>query len=149
MHHVDELDRKLIYHLRRDGRSSNIELAKRTGVSEGTIRRRFRKLVDDGVILVAAVSDPAKVGLDTTAVVGLQVAPADVESVAEQLAQLEQVDYVAITTGAFDIIMLVALGSPADLAVFLQATVGAIAGVRRTETFINLSVKKHLHPAAY
>ena len=69
---LDELDGKLIAMLQDDGRASNIELAKRIGVSEGTVRRRFRNLVEDKVIRVVAIPDPAKMGRSTTALIGLQ-----------------------------------------------------------------------------
>lgn len=140
---MDDLDRKLIARLQRDGRASNIELAKQLGVSEGTIRRRFRSLISDNIIRVVAVPDPAKLGRGTTALVGLQVDPAQVDPVAVQLAQLEEVHYAAITTGAYDIFVWVALPSPEELAVFLRSRIGAIPGVRRTETFVNLSIKKN------
>lgn len=140
---MDDLDRKLIAQLQLDGRASNIELAKQLGVSEGTIRRRFRNLINDHIMRVVAVPDPAKLGRGTTALVGLQVDPALVEPVAVQLAKIEEVHYAAITTGAYDIFVWVALPSPEELAGFLRGRIGSIPGVRRTETFVNLSIKKN------
>lgn len=140
---LDKLDKELIDLLQADGRASNIELARKTGVSEGTIRRRFRALVDEGIIRVAALPDPAKLGKATAALVGLQVDPAQVDPAAEQLAQLADVQYVSITTGAYDIFVWVAVASPEDLSAFLRARVGSIPGVRRTETFVNLAIKKN------
>ena len=62
---------------------------------------------------------------------------------AERLAAMEEVQYSAVTTGAFDVFCHVALGSPLELSDFLRNRVGEIEGVRRTETFVNLSVKKN------
>ena len=140
---VDDLDYQLINLLQANGRASNIELANQIGVSEGTIRRRFRNLVRDGVIRVVAVPDPAKLGRGTTALVGLQVDPAEVEPVATKLAELAEVQYAAITTGAYDVFLWVALPSPEQLSSFLRSQVGTVPGVRRTETFVNLSIKKN------
>ncbi len=140
---MDELDYQLINLLQTNGRASNIELANEIGVSEGTIRRRFRNLVRDGVIRVVAIPDPAKLGRGTTALVGLQVDPAEVEPVANALAELPEVQYAAITTGAYDVFLWVALPSPEQLAAFLRSSVGTVPGVRRTETFVNLSIKKN------
>lgn len=142
---MDELDNRLIKLLQADGRSSNIELANQVGVSEGTVRRRFRNLVEDKVIRVVAIPDPTKMGFGTTALVGLQVAPAEVEKVAEKLTHLNEVQYVAVTTGAYDIFIWVALPSPSELASFLRNTVGTVDGVRRTETFMNLAIKKNAY----
>jgi Lrp/AsnC family transcriptional regulator for asnA, asnC and gidA len=140
---LDELDDRLIALLQSNGRASNIELAKQIGVSEGTIRRRFRNLVKDEVIRVVAVPDPAKLGRGTAALIGLQVDPALVDSVATGLAEFPEVQYVAITTGAYDVFLWVALSSPEELSSFLRGRVGAIEGVRRTETFVNLAIKKN------
>ena len=140
---MDELDYQLINLLQTNGRASNIELASAIGVSEGTIRRRFRNLVRDDVIRVVAIADPAKLGRGTTALVGLQVDPSQVEPVANRLAELAEVQYAAITTGAYDVFLWVALPSPEQLAAFLRSKVGTVPGVRRTETFVNLSIKKN------
>ena len=140
---MDDLDRRLVSLLQANGRASNIELAKSLAVSEGTIRRRFRTLVKEQIIRVVAVPDPAKLGQTTTALIGLQVDPAAAEPAANELAQLKEVQYCAITTGAYDIFLWVALPSPEDLVIFLRAQVGNIPGVRRTETFVNLSIKKN------
>jgi Lrp/AsnC family transcriptional regulator for asnA, asnC and gidA len=140
---LDELDEKLISLLQTDGRASNIELAKKVGVSEGTIRRRFRNLIKDEVIKVVAIPDPAKLGRGTTALVGLQVEPSLVDPVAVELAEVPEVQYVSVTTGAYDIFIWVALASPEELSTFLRTRVGAIEGVRRTETFVNLSIRKN------
>jgi Lrp/AsnC family transcriptional regulator for asnA, asnC and gidA len=140
---LDELDDKLISLLQANGRASNIELAKQVGVSEGTIRRRFRNLIKDEVIRVVAIPDPAKLGKGTTAVIALQVEPSEVDPVAAKLAEISEVQYVSVTTGAFDIFLWVALGSPEELSSFLRLQVGGISGVRRTETFVNLSIRKN------
>ncbi len=141
---LDELDTKLIELLQRDGRASNIELARKTGVSEGTIRRRFRNLVQEEVIRVVAIPDTSKLGRRMSALVGLKVDPPHVQSAAEELAKMEEVHYAAVTTGAFDVFCRVSLGSPLELSDFLRNRVGDIKGVRQTETFINLSIKKNV-----
>lgn len=140
---LDELDVRLIALLQADGRASNIELAKKVGVSEGTIRRRFRNLIKDEVIRVVAIPDPAKLGRGTAALVGLQVDPAQVDAAATRLAEIPEVQYVAVTTGAYDIFLWVALASPEELSSFLRLQVGSIEGIRRTETFVNLSIRKN------
>lgn len=139
---LDDVDAKLIDLLRQDGRTSNIDLARELGVSEGTVRRRFRALVDEEVVRVVAVTDASKLGRGASALVGLKVAPAHVESVAQELAEMEEVRYSAVTTGAFDVFCRVGFGSSLELSDFLRNRVGSIPGVRSTETFINLSVKK-------
>ena len=141
---LDDLDSQLINLLQNDGRASNIELARKMGVSEGTIRRRVRNLVKEEVIRVVAIPDASKLGRQTSALIGLQVDPAFVDSVATSLARMDEVQYSAVTTGAYDVFCRVALNSPADLSEFLRSRVGEIEGVRRSETFVNLSIKKNV-----
>lgn len=140
---LDDLDSQIINLLQIDGRASNIELARKIGVSEGTVRRRFRNLVKEEVIRVIAIPDPSKLGRETSALIGLKVDPALVDSVASELAKMEEVQYSAVTTGAYDVFCRVALSSPLELSNFLRNRIGDINGVRRSETFVNLSIKKN------
>ncbi|MBF8267400.1 MAG: transcription regulator [Dehalococcoidia bacterium] len=139
---MDELDRKVIGILQQDGRASNAKIARQLEVSEGTIRRRLKRLIQDGAIQVLALPDPAKMGYATEAVVALQVDPGKLEAVAEELAKSPETLYVSVTTGALDIFAWVAVSSPEKLHSFLLTTIGNIPGVRRSETFVTLSVKK-------
>ncbi len=143
MTELDDLDSQIINLLQIDGRASNIELARKIGVSEGTVRRRFRNLVKEEVIRVIAIPDPSKLGRETSALIGLKVDPALVDSVASELAKMEEVQYSAVTTGAYDVFCRVALSSPLELSNFLRNRIGDINGVRRSETFVNLSIKKN------
>ena len=145
---MDELDRKIIGLLQQSGRASNARVAREVGVSEGTVRRRLKRLVQDGIIRIAAVPDPEKLGYETEALVGIQVDPDKIDSVANSLAGLPAASLVAVTTGAFDIFAWVTLPSSEELGVFLKTKVGTITGVRRTETFVSLSVRKRAYGVA-
>ncbi len=142
---VDELDRRIIELLQRDGRASNAKMARGLGVSEGTVRRRLARLLQEEVIRVVAIAEPDRLGYHTSAFIGLQVDPARVEAVASQLAELAETEHVTITTGAYDIFIWVNLASAEALASFLHVKVGTINGVRHTETFVCLQAKKRAH----
>ena len=142
---MDELDRKLISLLQTNGRASNAQIARQVGVSEGTVRRRLRRLIQEEVIRVVAIPDPEKMGFSTAALIGLQVEPDKVDDVANRLAELREAQYVAVTTGAYDVFVWAALTSAEDLGAFLRTKVGVVTGVRRTETFVNLSIKKRTY----
>ena len=139
---MDELDRKIIGILQLDGRASNAKIARQLGVSEGTIRRRLKRLIEDEAIQVVALPEPSKLGYNTEAIVGIQVDPGKLEYVADELGRVPETLNVSVTTGAFDIFAWVALPSPEQLHSFLLGTVGKIDGVKRSETFVTLSVKK-------
>lgn len=142
---MDELDRQIIGLLQIDGRASNAKIAREVGVSEGTVRRRLRRLIQDNVVKVIAVPNLEKMGYTTTAMIGLQTAPGRADQVAEAIALLQEAHYVAITTGAYDIFVWAGLESAEGLGNFLRSKIGAIEGVYRTETFVNLSIKKRTY----
>ena len=142
---MDELDRKIIALLQLDGRSSNAKIAREVGVSEGTVRRRLRRLIQENVVKVIAVPNLEKMGYVTTALVGLQTGPGKSDSVADAIAKLDKVHYVAITTGAYDVFVWAGLESAESLGSFLRNQIGTIDGVQRTETFINLTIKKRTY----
>ena len=142
---MDELDRRIIEILQRDGRASNAKIARDVGVSEGTVRRRLRRLVQDDVAKIIAVPNLDKMGYPTAALIGLQTAPGRLDSVADAISAMSEVHYVAITTGAFDVFAWVGTSSTESLGVFLRTKIGTIPGVTRTETFVNLTIKKRTY----
>ena len=139
---MDELDNKIIALLHGDGRATNAAIARELSVSEGTVRRRMKRLIDEEYIRVSAVLDPGKMGYSSEALVGVQVDPDKIDQVANQIAGLDEIDWVVVTTGSYDIFAWTTLQSSEELGAFLRTKVGTIAGIRRTETFVNLTVKK-------
>lgn len=140
--HMDELDRKIIALLEHNGRASNARIARDVGVSEGTVRRRLKRLVQDRIINVVALPDPRKLGYESEALIGIQADPDKIDQVANRLAQLTNTRWVAVTTGTYDIFAWATLPNADELGKFLREQVGTVPGVRRTETFVNLGVKK-------
>ena len=104
---MDSLDLKIVKILQSNGRAPNATIARECEVSEGTIRRRLKHLIDSEVIHISAVPDPAKMGLEAEALVGVQVDPDKITSVASSLSSLDEVSWVANTTGTFDIFVWV------------------------------------------
>ncbi|MSQ07360.1 MAG: Lrp/AsnC family transcriptional regulator [Dehalococcoidia bacterium] len=142
---MDDLDHKIINLMRVDGRASNAKIAREVGVSEGTVRRRLRRLVADDVVKIIAVPNLEKLGYATTALIGIQTGPGKQDTVANALALLPEAQYVAITTGAYDVFVWTGLPSAEALGDFLRDKIGLIPGVQRTETFVNLSIKKRTY----
>ncbi len=136
---MDNLDRAIIDILRGDGRVSNSEIGRRIGVSEGTIRRRLRNLIDGDMIDVRVMVDPKGRARSHRSVVGIIADPRCVDAVLEQVGQFEEVTFAAITTGRYDLIVFVGVDSPERLREFLTARLGAVPGVERTETSVVLT----------
>ena len=139
---MDDFDKNKIDILESDGRASNAEIARKIGVSEGTIRRRLKKLIDNKTISVLAISDPRQMGYEFEALVGIQVDPGLVEPVAEAITKLTDTKWVSITTGTYDVFAWVILPTAEALGKFLRNRIGEIQGVKKTETFVSLQVVK-------
>jgi len=71
--YLDKLDRDIIDELQDDGRKPYNEIANKLNVSEGTIRKRVRKLTDMGVLKIAGLINPEKIGENLLAVIGVQL----------------------------------------------------------------------------
>ena len=89
---MDDLDRKIIELLQTNGRASNAQIAREVGVSEGTVRRRLRHLIQSEIIRVSAIPDPEKIGYNTVALVGIQADPDKIDEVASNLAKLRRLN---------------------------------------------------------
>ena len=139
---VDDLDNQIVEILKKDGRASNAHIARALGVSEGTVRRRLRMLIEGGVIHVNVSLDPVKMGLTTEAIIGLEVDPDKMDPVCASLADFDEIGYVTLTTGAMDVFAWGRFSSTESLGLFLRSKVGKIPGVRRTETYMCISVRK-------
>ena len=106
---MDELDRSIVTILESNGRASNAEISRALNVSEGTVRRRLKKLINDQIINIAALADPKKLGYESEALIGIQVDPGKVEDVAQSIVNLQYTKWISITTGTYDVFTWVAL----------------------------------------
>jgi len=139
---MDALDLVLIRELESDGRQTNTDLAKKIGTSKATARRKLKRLLDEDIIKVVAVANPPALGYNMVATMGINVRPGDVDSVAEKLASFDNVHFVIISTGRYDIIAWMMFQEPEDLSDFLRAELGNIPGLVSVETMINLKIIK-------
>ena len=142
---MDKLDYKIVSMLKQDGRLSNANVARVLKVSEGTIRRRLKRMTNENIIRIFAVPNPESIGLHSEALIGIQVDPDKMEIIANKVSKLQQATWVAHTTGTYDIFLWAAVESTEELGKFIRGPIGTIPGVRRTETFVNLRVVKRGH----
>jgi DNA-binding Lrp family transcriptional regulator/predicted transcriptional regulator len=139
---LDSLDRQIIALLQRDGRVSNVEIARELGIAEGTVRKRLERLIDSSIIHVGAVVNPGVLSAATPVFVGVEVELPRVEEVAAVLSAMPEVLRVAIVAGEYDIMLEAVLPSTDRLLPFLRDRVASIPGVKRTETFQVLELSK-------
>ena len=139
---MDRLDRELIEELQKNGRQSHIALAEKLGVTEGTVRKRLKKLVDKNIVKVVAIPNLSALGYSLTSIIGIQVRMTDLRKVADALARKANVCRLAFVAGRYDLIAIVVTQSHKALSDFIEKEISTIPGVSRTETFVNLDVIK-------
>ena len=101
---LDEVSKAIIEQLQQDGRRSYAAIGKAVGLSEAAVRQRVQRLTDSGVMQIVAVTDPLQLGFARQAMIGINVDGA-LEPVADALAAMDEVDYVVITAGSYDLLV--------------------------------------------
>ncbi|MFE3201092.1 Lrp/AsnC family transcriptional regulator [Embleya sp. NPDC055664] len=141
---ADAVSKAIIEQLQEDGRRSYAAIGKAVGLSEAAVRQRVQRLLDQGVMQIVAVTDPLTVGFHRQAMVGVRV-EGDIEPVADILATMKEVDYVVITAGSFDLIVELVCENDDHLLDIINKRIRAIPGVRSTESFVYLKLRKQTY----
>jgi len=131
---LDDLDREIIHAYWLSPTAGNAAVARQLGVSEATIRRRLRTLLDGDILQFSVVVGPSITAGYMEFHIGLNIRGDLVTQVAEEVASLDRARYVAVTGGGrYDVIVAASAPSTDDWIDF-RALVAAIPGVERTET---------------
>lgn len=141
---LDETSKRIIEQLQEDGRRPYAAIGKAVGLSEAAVRQRVQRLLDAGVMQIVAVTDPLQVGFSRQAMIGIRV-EGDMNVVADRLADFSEVDYVVVTAGSFDLLVEVVCEDDDHLLDLLAERIRTLPGVRSTETFVYLKLRKQLY----
>jgi Lrp/AsnC family transcriptional regulator, regulator for asnA, asnC and gidA len=141
---IDDLSKRIIEQLQEDGRRSYAAIARAVGLSEAATRQRVQRLLDEGVVQIAAVANVRAVGFSRQAMLGIKV-EGDIQRVAEKLGSVAEAEYVVICAGQFDLLVEVVCEDDEHLLRLIDESVRPIPGVRSTETFMYLKVAKETY----
>lgn len=146
MYEIDKIDANIVSLLLEDGRMPASEIARRLGnVSERAVRYRIERMVEEGVIRIAAIVSPQIFGLSTRADVLLEVEADKILEVANSLANYPNVTYVACAIGETDVSIQVVARDANDVYRFVTEMVSKVPGVRKTTTSIVPVVLKDVY----
>jgi Lrp/AsnC family transcriptional regulator for asnA, asnC and gidA len=140
----DEVSKAIIEQLQADGRRAYATIGKAVGLSEAAVRQRVQKLVEGGVMQIVAVTDPMQIGFARQAMIAIS-ATGDVEAIAEELAKIDEVDYIVVTAGSVDLLVEVVVEDDEHLLRLVNGQIRAIEGVERTESFLYLTLVKQTY----
>ena len=139
---LDNVDKGILSFLQDNARSSFVKIARKIGVSEGTVHLRVRKLLEKGIIRgFYAIVNPEKVGLAIRAFIGLQAEPAMYEKILKKLAEMDSVYAIYDVTGEYSALIDVKVRDKEELTKVIDL-VGSIPGVKTTVTMLVLRVIK-------
>jgi len=140
---LDEISKRIIEQLQQDGRRSYAAIGKAVGLSEAAVRQRVQRLTDAGVMQIVAVTDPMMLGFHRQTMIGIKC-EGDLERVADHLAGMDEIDYVVITSGSFDLLVEVVCEDDDQLLEILSR-VRMVPTVTSTETFVYLKLRKQTY----
>ena len=144
MARLDDVSKAIISQLQQDGRRSYGSIGKAVGLSEAAVRQRVQRLIDTGVMQIVAVTDPLQVGFPRAAMVGINV-DGDVESVADAVQAMPEVDYLVICAGGYHLMAEVVAEDDDHLLEIVNRRIRGCPGVRSTETFVYLKLRKQIY----
>jgi Lrp/AsnC family transcriptional regulator for asnA, asnC and gidA len=139
---MDEIDRRILTFLQEDGRKRFTKIAKELGITEGTVRNRVTKLQESNVMRITALINPQRVGYDAPALVGVSVQSPHLEQAAAELAAFDEVGYLVMVSGEYDLVVEVFCQNREHLSAFLRNQLQNVTGVVRTQTFLILHTYK-------
>jgi Lrp/AsnC family transcriptional regulator, regulator for asnA, asnC and gidA len=141
---LDDVSKSIIEELQQDGRRSYAAIGKVVGLSEAAVRQRVQRLVESGVMQVVAVTNPLELGFARQAMIGIR-ARGELGPVADAVAALDEVDYVVITAGSYDLLVEVVCESDEALLSVLSNKIRTLENVLSTETFMYLQLRKQTY----
>jgi Lrp/AsnC family transcriptional regulator for asnA, asnC and gidA len=142
---LDNIDRAIIAALRKDGRAAFSQIAEQLNVSPGMIRLRYNRLAELGYLKVVAVTNPLMMGKRTMAMIGVRTHGRKILEVASQLTAFDEVVYVVVVSGRYDLMIEVFCRDHEDLLNFLTEKLAKVDGVRETESFMHLKIVKEIY----
>ena len=142
---LDEVDQQIIEALRQDGRTPFSQIAEQLEVSPGMIRMRYNRLVEMGFLKVVAITNPLRMGFKTMAMIGVRVDGDKMLSAADEISKIDEVVYLVVTSGRYDVLVEVMCRDHKHLLEFLTQKLYKVEGVRQSESFVHLKIVKEVY----
>ena len=143
---MDKIDRKILSILQREGRISNVELARRINLSATPCLERVRRLERDGYITgYAARLDAEKLGAGTLVFVQITLDRTTDDVFArfrEAVARLPEVQECHMVAGGFDYLLKVRVEDMAAYRKFLGESLASLTGLRETHSYVVMEAVK-------
>lgn len=141
---LDEADLAIVERLSRDARVSNREIAEQLGVTEGTVRGRVKRMEEEKLIRITAVTNIDRFKDAALAYIWIEVERSgQTKDVAEQLAGIAELGFVGVMLGRSDILAITMVRSAEHLAEFVHQRISVVEGVRVAHSTLGVNFIKH------
>ncbi|GAA2322586.1 hypothetical protein GCM10010149_89670 [Nonomuraea roseoviolacea subsp. roseoviolacea] len=142
---LDDIDRRIVAELQEDGRRTYGRIAEAVGLTLAPTRQRVARLIDTGVIKIAAIVNPRKVGFLHRAAIGLRC-EGDLDVIAAAISQVDEVEWLVATAGRYDLMAEIGHVDAAHLHRLVTDRIRTVPGVREVEIMVFLSIFKVRYP---
>lgn len=142
---LDKVDCQLIRLLQQDGRMPNNAIAQELGISEFTVRRRLKRLLDSDIIKIVAVANPIDLGFEIVGNLKIRIDLQKTDHVLEKLKKIDSLVWVALTTGGTDIDVDFVARSLKELQELIFKKISRIDGILSAETSLMVDLVKDEH----
>jgi Lrp/AsnC family transcriptional regulator for asnA, asnC and gidA len=139
---IDKTDIAIIRRLQQDGRTPYAKIASGLGLAASTVQQRANRLINSGILKIRAVTDPMVLGVPLIATIGLKIEGQYLRAAAKKISDFEEIGWVAICTGPYDLLAELACMSNDHLLTMIES-LSIIEGVRSTETLLYLKIEKN------
>lgn len=138
LRNLDATDMRIAYYLGADGSLSNRELARKLGISEGSVRRRLGRLTEEGLLRISALANLESRPDAFLAIVAVKIDGRRLTECAQRIASLPSVLTTLIVTGRHDLMAVIMAPSRMTLVDFVTNELSGVPGVMDSETSIVL-----------
>jgi Lrp/AsnC family transcriptional regulator, regulator for asnA, asnC and gidA len=139
---LSQSDLNIIGYLSNDPRCSVSKMAEDLEMPESTVRHRLNRILETGLIEFAAIVNPLEFGFNTWTIMEVQAQLNRVEAVGETLASFQEVYFVGLTSGGYDLLVGAVFRSTEEHRHFVTTKLANIPGIVRTSTSNVLKVFK-------
>jgi Lrp/AsnC family transcriptional regulator for asnA, asnC and gidA len=141
---LDKSDLAIVERLSQDARVSNRKIAEELGVTEGTVRARVKRMEEEKLIRITAVTNIDRFKDAALAYIWIEVERSgQTKVVAEKLADITELGFVAVMLGRADILAITMVRNAEHLARFVHKRISVIEGVRGTQSTLGVNFVKH------
>ncbi|WP_257347452.1 Lrp/AsnC family transcriptional regulator [Pseudalkalibacillus decolorationis] len=139
---IDNLDKKIIKFLSKNGRMSFAEIANNLDVTEKTVRTRYNNMVENDIIEVVGVVNPITLGIKAAAIIQLKVAPQHIDQIIEELKKVPFIRYITSTSGEYQLLAQLNMRDYEELGETIKI-IHRIPNITTTNVIIQMDIYKN------